>query len=78
MHEDLNVLFTSCQFTQPCLLKWLPFAGEERGAHALPPLKYDFNALEPHISGMIMEIHHTKHHQGYINNLIAATKKVGI
>ncbi|XP_042859332.1 superoxide dismutase [Mn], mitochondrial-like, partial [Penaeus japonicus] len=50
--------------------------GEERGAHALPPLKYDFNALEPHISGMIMEIHHTKHHQGYINNLIAATKKL--
>nr|ACV41936.1 superoxide dismutase [Eriocheir sinensis] len=50
--------------------------GEARGAHALPPLKYDYDALEPHISGMIMEIHHTKHHQGYINNLIAATKKL--
>lgn len=50
--------------------------GEARGAHALPPLKYDFNALEPHISGTIMEIHHTKHHQGYINNLIAAVKKL--
>jgi len=50
--------------------------GEARGAHALPPLKYDFGALEPHISGDIMTIHHTKHHQGYINNLIAASKKL--
>merc|ERR1712142_910315 len=50
--------------------------GESRGAHALPPLKYGFDGLEPHISAMIMEIHHTKHHQGYINNLIAATKKL--
>jgi len=50
--------------------------GETRGAHSLPPLKYDYNGLEPHISSMIMEIHHTKHHQGYINNLIAAVKKL--
>nr|ANF04292.1 manganese superoxide dismutase [Eriocheir sinensis] len=50
--------------------------GEARGAHALPPLKYDYDALEPHALPMIMEIHHTKHHQGYINNLIAATKKL--
>jgi len=50
--------------------------GESRGAHALPPLKYEHAGLEPHISAMIMEIHHTKHHQGYINNLIAAEKKL--
>lgn len=49
---------------------------EARGAHALPPLKYDYGALEPHISEMIMKIHHTKHHQGYINNLIACTEKL--
>lgn len=49
--------------------------GEERGTHSLPTLKYDYAALEPHISSLIMEIHHTKHHQAYINNLIAATKK---
>ncbi|XP_066985409.1 superoxide dismutase [Mn], mitochondrial-like isoform X3 [Macrobrachium rosenbergii] len=49
---------------------------EARGAHVLPPLKYDYNALEPHISGTIMEIHHTKHHQAYINNLKAATDKL--
>uniref|UniRef100_A0AB38ZN35 superoxide dismutase n=1 Tax=Cherax destructor TaxID=6723 RepID=A0AB38ZN35_CHEDE len=50
--------------------------GEERGAHVLPPMKYDYAALEPHISAMIMEIHHTKHHQGYITNLKACTEKL--
>ncbi|XP_042235231.1 superoxide dismutase [Mn], mitochondrial-like isoform X2 [Homarus americanus] len=50
--------------------------GESRGAHSLPPLKYDYDALEPHISAMIMKIHHTKHHQGYINNLKACTEKL--
>lgn len=50
--------------------------GEEKGEHALPPLKYDYTGLEPYICGMIMEIHHTKHHQGYINNLKAAVAKL--
>nr|CAR85670.1 cytoplasmic manganese superoxide dismutase [Segonzacia mesatlantica] len=50
--------------------------GEERGAHSLPPLQYDYGALEPHISATIMQIHHTKHHQGYINNLKAASEKL--
>ncbi|RXG71416.1 Superoxide dismutase [Mn], mitochondrial [Armadillidium vulgare] len=50
--------------------------GEERGEHSLPKLNYAYDALEPHISSLIMEIHHTKHHQAYINNLIAATKKL--
>lgn len=50
--------------------------GEERGAHSLPPLKYDYGALEPHICTTIMQIHHTKHHQGYINNLKAAVEKL--
>nr|CAR85669.1 cytoplasmic manganese superoxide dismutase [Cyanagraea praedator] len=50
--------------------------GEERGAHSLPPLQYDYDALEPHISATIMQIHHTKHHQGYINNLKAASEKL--
>jgi len=35
----------------------------------LPKLPYDYKALEPHIDAMTMEIHHTKHHQAYINNL---------
>lgn len=40
--------------------------------HTLPELSYDYNALEPHIDAKTMEIHHTKHHQTYINNLNAA------
>merc|ERR1719440_1798612 len=35
---------------------------------SLPNLPYEYNALEPSISGQIMEIHHKKHHQTYINN----------
>src|SRR5947207_12988033 len=34
----------------------------------LPPLPYDFNALEPHIDARTMEIHHDKHHQAYVDN----------
>jgi Fe-Mn family superoxide dismutase len=38
----------------------------------LPALPYDFSALEPHIDTKTMEIHHGKHHAGYVNNLNAA------
>ncbi|HEY6210070.1 MAG TPA: superoxide dismutase [Gemmatimonadales bacterium] len=44
-------------------------------AHTLPKLPYDYGALEPHIDRQTMEIHHTKHHQAYINNLNAALDK---
>lgn len=38
-------------------------------AHTLPPLPYDFGALEPHIDAQTMQIHHDKHHQAYVDNL---------
>lgn len=44
-------------------------------AHELPPLPYDFNALEPHIDEQTMRIHHGKHHAAYVNNLNAALEK---
>lgn len=44
-------------------------------AFTLPPLRYAYDALEPHIDARTMEIHHTKHHQAYVNNLNAAIEK---
>lgn len=41
----------------------------------LPELNYNYDQLEPHIDARTMEIHHTKHHQAYINNLNAALEE---
>lgn len=41
-------------------------------AYKLPDLPYAYDALEPHIDARTMEIHHTKHHQGYTNKVNAA------
>ena len=41
-------------------------------AFELPQLNYAYDALEPHIDAKTMEIHHSKHHNGYTNNLNAA------
>ena len=37
--------------------------------YELPPLPYDYNALEPTIDEQTMRIHHEKHHQAYVDNL---------
>ncbi len=41
-------------------------------AYSVPPLPYDYGALEPHIDERTMQIHHDKHHQTYVNNVNAA------
>jgi Fe-Mn family superoxide dismutase len=41
-------------------------------AHSVPPLPYDYNALEPHIDEATMRVHHDKHHQAYVDNANAA------
>lgn len=45
------------------------------GAIQLPPLPYDYNALEPHIDEATMRFHHDKHHATYVKNLNAALDK---
>jgi len=48
---------------------------EKVSKHTLPPLPYDYVALEPHIDAETMQIHHDKHHQAYVTNLNAALDK---
>jgi Fe-Mn family superoxide dismutase len=43
-------------------------------AFELPPLPYDYTALEPHIDEQTMRLHHDKHHATYVNNLNAAVE----
>ena len=45
------------------------------GPHKLPPLPYEYNALEPYIDTETMQLHHDKHHAAYVNNLNAAIAK---
>jgi superoxide dismutase, Fe-Mn family len=44
--------------------------------YTLPELRYDYSALEPHISGRIMELHHDKHHAGYVKGANAALDRL--
>ncbi len=44
--------------------------------YTLPNLPYDYSALEPHISGKIMELHHSKHHQAYVTGANTALEKM--
>ncbi len=45
--------------------------------HKLPDLSFDFGALEPHLDGRTMQIHHDKHHQTYVDKLNAALEQAG-
>src|SRR5256885_10458378 len=44
--------------------------------YRLPDLAYDYSALEPHISAEIMELHHDKHHAGYVKGANTALEKL--
>jgi Fe-Mn family superoxide dismutase len=45
--------------------------------YVLPQLTFDYSALEPHISGRIMELHHSKHHAGYVTGANSTLEKIG-
>ncbi|MCD6003638.1 superoxide dismutase [Halomonas sp. XH26] len=47
-------------------------------AHTLPELPYAYDALEPHIDAMTMEIHHSRHHNTYVTSLNAALEGTGL
>ncbi len=54
----------------------IPGAVDADGNWALPPLGYEYDALEPHIDAKTMKLHHDKHHAGYVKGLIGAEKKL--
>lgn len=47
------------------------------GKYSLPKLPYAYDALEPHIDRQTMELHHDKHHAGYVRGLNNAVEKIG-
>ena len=49
---------------------------QKRFKVTLPDLPYDYGALEPVISAEIMQLHHSKHHQTYVNNFNVAAEKL--
>jgi len=67
----------SIHYSDPLLLSKNPayFSTQQSQGYTLPDLPYDYSALEPVISGEIMQIHHKKHHQTYVTNLNAALEK---
>ena len=46
--------------------------------YVLPELGYEYNALEPHVSGKIMELHHSKHHAAYVKGANDTLEKIGV
>lgn len=67
----LNNAFASGNFADDILIN------PDGGKFSLPALPYGYEALEPHIDKMTMEIHHSKHHQAYVTNLNKALEALG-
>ncbi len=54
----------------------VPGAVDDQGNYVLPPLPYPYDAVSAAIDEQTMRLHHDKHHQGYVNGLINAEKKL--
>ncbi|MFE8702620.1 superoxide dismutase [Cytobacillus sp. FJAT-54145] len=73
LHEEMERYFTKRQQIGTIYVNE-PFV--QAGGHKLPPLPYPYDALEPYIAEEIMRLHHTKHHQSYVDGLNKAEKKL--
>jgi superoxide dismutase, Fe-Mn family len=62
-------------FTKSSLAMPAAIIATETDVFTLPPLAYDYNALEPHIDATTMKFHHDKHHAAYVKNLNVAVNK---
>ena len=62
------------KFTGSSIDIMAPLRQNDNMTFQLPELSYDYDALEPHIDSLTMEIHHSKHHAGYTSKLNAAIK----
>jgi Fe-Mn family superoxide dismutase len=69
------VAFFATDFQNRAIKFYIKIARRFKLSFKLPDLLYDFSALEPHIDARTMEIHHDKHHGGYVNKLNAALEK---
>lgn len=67
-----SVLSLAKSALRPSLARAFATPATSKYLHTLPDLPYAYNALEPYISEAIMKLHHSKHHQTYVNGLNAA------
>ncbi len=72
MRKFLNYLFIVCVC---CSIVVMNVRGAIAAPFTLPPLPYQYNALEPHIDTETMQLHHDKHHATYVTNLNKALAK---
>jgi superoxide dismutase, Fe-Mn family len=72
MRKFLNYLLIVCVC---CSIVVMNVRGAIAAPFTLPPLPYEYNALEPHIDTETMQLHHDKHHAGYVTNLNKALAK---
>ncbi|TGZ77335.1 Mn superoxide dismutase SodB [Ascodesmis nigricans] len=66
---------TTTRIAGTTMTKGVAAQATHRGKHTLPDLKYDYSELEPVVDARIMELHHSKHHQTYVNSLNDAEAK---
>ena len=74
--SDLTMLALRITKQLPRLTPVSMEAAGSRNTHSLPDLPYDYSSLEPVISAEIMQLHHSKHHATYVNNLNIAEEKL--